>query len=151
MELVRLARVHPRSFRRMGSRYGPWIDREFFLSRDPFEDSKLAPHKRRVPPVNVRRDAGQVILEMAVPGYSRDEIHVSVVNDVLIIRGEDRDPLSTEADSMLREEFGKQRFERRFRMHEDSLTREIKAELKDGVLRLRMVASGMPVKVIAVE
>jgi len=40
------------------------------------------------PPLDLRETEGEIIVEMCVPGFKPDDIHITVIGDILSIRGE---------------------------------------------------------------
>ena len=74
-------------------------------------------------------------VRLAVPGYARDELHLTVEAGVLTVKGE---PHEADADGQtwLYRGIARARFERRFNLAEHVEVRD--AALKDGVLRVTL-------------
>lgn len=99
----------------------------------------FAPSRRRwVPPMDLVEDGNAFVLSMDVPGLERDDINVSVQDDVLTISG------TREGDSSIMED-GAQRIERSFGWFERSIQlggtidpKRVEASCINGVLRVRI-------------
>ena len=119
---------------RIGDRINHFIDPERFLGRGPFDDSWIAPTKK--PLVNLRETDQYFDLEVALPGFSRDEITLTLQNTTLIIeakkeRGED-------TDGVIRREFSTHRLKRTFKLNPNIDGQHIKAKFNHGVLSIRL-------------
>lgn len=69
-----------RTFHRIGNRYANLFNEEHFLGRSAFEDSWMAK-----PPTNVKHKEGKLVVEIAMPGFNKDEIFIEVKDDTLHI------------------------------------------------------------------
>lgn len=90
------------------------------------------------PPVNIRQTENGFGIELAAPGFSRDEITVSVENKVLRIKGEHKAEKQETTDKYTRKEFSKKSFERSFSLPADIKEDDVKASFTDGILRLEL-------------
>jgi len=128
--------ISNRIFDRMGERYAPVIDPYHFLGRNALD----WPGKREyTPPVNLRKTDQLFILEIAVPGFEKNDIEITVSDDLLKIRGEKgQQEASVDAEVIL-EEFTYNSFERSFRLAKGLGHEQITATLEAGVLRLEFV------------
>lgn len=91
------------------------------------------------PPLDMRESADELIITVEVPGLKRDDFSIELVGRRLVIRGEKR--ISRErtvpGESYLSEcSYG--RFERSVQLPYGVADNKIKAELKSGVLTIRM-------------
>jgi HSP20 family protein len=78
-------------------------------------------------------------LELAVPGFTKEEIQISVADAILRIKGEKRKQEDSKVDEYLLEEFDYSFFEREFRLAESIAQEDIQAKLEKGILRLIFV------------
>ena len=92
----------------------------------------------RSPKVDVFDDGGNFVVAAELPGVSREDLDIDVKDNRLTIKGEKKLENKTEKEGYLRVERSYGLFERSFFL-DDNIDREkIKAEYKDGVLRLTL-------------
>lgn len=96
-----------------------------------------APERVAVPVVDVLEDEQGITLYADLPGVPREGLDVKVEGDSLTIEGRVALPVS-EGLSPLYAEVRTARFRRAFTLSRELDTRQIDAQLKDGVLRLRV-------------
>lgn len=90
------------------------------------------------PPVNIKQTENGFGIELAAPGFSRDEISVNVENKILRIKGEHKSEKQETSEKYTRREFSKSSFERSFTLPADIKEDDIRATFTDGVLRLEL-------------
>lgn len=129
------ANIKNRAFDRMGERFAPLIDPNHFLGKSAF-DIKRKPLEE--PAVNIRKTAKLLEMEVAVPGYKKDEIQVLLENGYLIIRGEKEDSAHEKSEGYVMEEFGFKAFERSFHLREEIAHEKVKARYENGVLHIEI-------------
>jgi len=84
------------------------------------------------PPYNIKRDGNNFTIEMALAGFSKDDIEITTVEDILTISSNKE---SSKKDEVYRG-ISYRKFTRNFSMADDI---EIKsAELKDGLLTIKL-------------
>ena len=97
-----------------------------------------APEAARSPKVDVFDDGGNFVVSAELPGVSREDLDIDVKDNRLTIKGEKKLENKTKEEGYLRVERSYGLFERSFFL-DDNIDREnIKAEYKDGVLRLTL-------------
>jgi HSP20 family protein len=89
------------------------------------------------PRVNLYDADSRVVLEAEVPGVARDDIDITVTQDVLAISGR-RSTAVPEGYSVHRRERGEVQFSRSFALRERVDPEQVSAELKDGVLTITL-------------
>lgn len=130
------AKISNRAFDRMGERYAHLIDPYHFLGRSAFE---IPWNKDRlIPPANIKVDGELFTLELAVPGFTKEEIKVVLEDNVLIVKGE-KSTKGTKDDGFILEEFDFSSFERKFKVADTIAHEKITAKLENGVLHLTFV------------
>jgi HSP20 family protein len=88
------------------------------------------------PPVNVFTDGEMFVVQAEVPGIKPDQLHVQVENGRLTISGE-RVPATADASFHRRERrYG--RFSRTIQLPRDLDTEQVRAELRNGLLTIRI-------------
>ena len=113
-----------------------WLDtNDFFLDDFFTKQSEL-------PAMNVKENDTAFEIELAVPGFSKKEIEVSLENDVLYIHAEKSSEKEEKDEEYSRKEFSYNSFERKLQMPPSvNKNEEIKANYKDGILKLKIAKS----------
>ena len=84
------------------------------------------------PPYNIKRDGNNFTIEMALAGFSKDDIEITTVEDILTISSNKESSKENEVYRGI----SNRKFTRNFSMADDI---EIKsAELKDGLLNIKL-------------
>ena len=125
------AKIKNRAFDRMGEEYAKLIDPNHFLGRSSFD----IPYKK-VPPVNIIQEGKLYETEVIVPGFTKEELDVTVKDDILTIRGEKSGTEGGRKDKYILEEFDFDTFERKFKLAHAIGHEKITAKYENGVLRL---------------
>lgn len=127
----------------------PLMNNPFFIGSDEFlrrfNQALEVPSKLlKYPPFNVKKlDDNKYVIEMAVAGFSRQDIEVEFVDDTLVIKGNAAAHEDEEISQYLYKGIGERSFTRSFSLNENI---EIKnAELLNGILRIAL-ESIAPVK-----
>ncbi len=131
------AKISNRAFDRMGERYARLIDPYHFLGRSafdiPYDKDKM------IPPVNIKKEGELFTLELAVPGFEKEEIKVILKNDRLTVKGEKSTKGESKKEGFILEEFDFNSFERTFKVAESIAHEKISAKLENGVLKITFV------------
>lgn len=88
------------------------------------------------PAVNVRESAGKYQLELAVPGFRKEDFHVRVEGNVMTIQAEKKEEKKEEQGQFTRHEFSYNSFSRSFTLPEEANEHAIEAGYTDGILKL---------------
>ncbi len=104
---------------------------------DRFEKEELS----HSPSINLLENDTEVVLELLVPGYSKDQIQLAVENNVLTVKsdlGEKEETASEESSNLKysRVEFEKKEFEKKFRLSDKLNQEKIHAEVNNGILKV---------------
>ena len=113
------------------------------LFEDFFSDPFYSPSQGRTdagwgPPMTITDDAKSVSIECELPGVDAKDVDISVDDDVLTIRGEKRDEKREETDERYHYERRFGSFVRRVRLPSPVDSTRAEAEMKKGVLSLRL-------------
>lgn len=81
---------------------------------------------------NISEDENQYRIDLSVPGFSREEIKISLEKNVLSIKSEKKS--GEEEEKYIRREFGTADFERRFILPKHVDTDKISATAENGIL-----------------
>lgn len=114
----------------------PSIFSDFFNSERFFEDEFFK--KDWMPAVNVKDNEKDYTIDVALPGYQKDDLNIEVDNGLLSISAEVKDEQKEQEDNFTRKEFSYRSFKRKFSIPEDANAEQIEATYKDGVLQLKM-------------
>jgi HSP20 family protein len=137
----------------------PLIDRgipTWFETSDLFDDD-LFENGKSIPPMNVKESDTSYDIELAIPGFSKDEIEVSLENDVLQVSAlKEKETVEEDVEGYTRKEFSYNSFERKIKIPNTvNQDKEVKATYNNGVLNLQLakdeVAIDQPKKKIAIE
>ena len=91
------------------------------------------------PAVNVRETENSFEIEVAVPGYKKDDFSVELNNDVLRIAANIENKQEEEKENYTYRQFSYQSFERTFRLPENTVKADaIEARYENGILQLHL-------------
>lgn len=108
---------------------------DFSLSRHPqLESSFLG--GQWVPSLDVYDKKDAVVVKSDLPGMTKDEIDVSIENDILTIKGEKKREEDTKDENYIRSERFYGTFQRSIALPASVDASKAKASFKDGVLEL---------------
>jgi HSP20 family protein len=109
-----------------------------FLGRDIGQFFGSDDLKRNVPHVNILERTDGFELQMMAPGYSKQDLKLSMENEILTISAERKKEELKEGERFTRREFLHSSFSRSFRLPESVDAEGIQAEFTDGILRIRI-------------
>ena len=128
------AKIKNRAFDRMGEEYAKLIDPDHFLGRSAFDI-----HYKDMPPVNIIQEGKLFEMEVMVPGFRKEELEITVKDDILTIRGEKSTSKGEKKSKYILEEFDFDSFERKFKLAHAVGHEKITARYDNGILRLTFV------------
>jgi len=115
------------------------------IYNDPFlrflaESSQVENQKKNncycTPSANIVEDKDAFRIEMAIPGYSREEVSISIEKDVLTISSVKKEEEKAEEVNYTRKEFSRYDFSRSFRLSDAINQDQVQAEFKNGLLSI---------------
>ena len=131
------ANLKNRTFDWMGERWAPLVDPHHFLGRSPFDIPWHLDKKK--PAVNVKKNGELFEMQVALPGFAKEDIEITVKDDILTICGEKK-TVEKEAESdFVIKEFSTDSFERKFKLGKGIGHEKIKAKYENGVLTLTFI------------
>lgn len=98
-----------------------WFEREF---------------KESLPAVNIKENGTEFKVELAVPGFKKDEFKVHVENDLLTISAEKKEEKKEEGEKYTRKEYSYNSFSRSFNIPKSANGDAVVASYTDGILQL---------------
>ena len=96
------------------------------------------------PAVEVAETDKDVTVKVQVPGVEKDQVTISVTDDVLTVRGEVRKETEEKKKNFYRQEFRYGAFERMLGLQAEVDAAKAKGELKNGVLTITLPKSQQP-------
>lgn len=109
------------------------LDRFF---NKPFGDGEF------LPAVNVRETKEHYKLDVAAPGFKKDDFKISTEDGLLIISAETSKEEKEEKENYTRKEFTSSSFSRTFSLPDNIEEDKIKANYQDGLLKIELKKSG---------
>lgn len=91
-----------------------------------------------VPPVDIRETEDAIFATAELPGLSKEDIDITLENNVLTLRGERKFEKATEKETHHRVERQYGAFSRSFALSSNVSTDQVEAEFENGLLTLRL-------------
>ncbi len=115
----------------MGQGYKPLIDSGHFLGHSAFDFPW-----RNLPPANLSKQAEKMVLDISVPGFTKDDLQILLKGNILTVKG--NKPLHSEQKSVdyIVEEFSLDSFERKFKLSDEACADRMEAKCENGVLHI---------------
>ncbi|MBK9335927.1 MAG: Hsp20/alpha crystallin family protein [Lewinellaceae bacterium] len=120
------------------SSFPGWMD-DFFSDKGDFP--LPAVKGVSIPAVNVTENKNEYKLEVAAPGFKKEDFKLEVKNGYLTISAETREEEKKEDDKCTRREFRFSSFSRSFALPENVQDTHINARYKDGILLIALPKS----------
>ncbi len=111
----------------------PWVNGELSDFEDFFSKTGLL---SSVPSVNITDNKEDYKIELAAPGYDKEDFKIEVEDGILTISSEKKTEKEQKKDNYSRKEFSYQSFTRSFQIPENTLSDKIDANYTNGILRL---------------
>lgn len=91
-----------------------------------------------MPAVNISENEDDFTLELAAPGMQKSDFKINLDNNVLTLSSEKQDESEEKSDNFTRREFCYSSFSRSFNLPKSINYDKIKADYKDGVLKVNL-------------
>lgn len=108
-----------------------------------------------LPAVNIKENADEFFLEIAVPGMKKSDFNIDLDNKILSISSETKESFEDSKENYTRREFGYSSFKRTFTLPDTIEFDKINAEYTDGILKVhlpkREEAKEKPIKRISIS
>ncbi len=125
---------------------------ERFLPRRLFEWPFEAAEEEEFPPVESFVHNGQLVVRADMPGVDPKDVDISVLGDVLTIKGERKSKKEVKEENYIRREIEYGTFERRLTLPEGASAEKIHAQFRNGVVEITIpVTKELEAKKIPVE
>jgi HSP20 family protein len=97
-------------------------------------------------PTNVLETRTAYRIQVALPGFRRDQIHIKVDDDILLISAEVKTRKREVQQKYHKQEIFSSSFERSILLPEDVNDEDIRASFRDGLLNIELPKSDHPTK-----
>lgn len=118
--------------------------RDFFDADNFFNTNWLA--ERNYPAVNVAEKENEYCIDLAVPGFKKEDFKIKVNDDVLTISAEAKTENREEKKEYTRKEYSYSSFSRSFQLPDNVKDDQIAAKYEEGMLKLSLPKSSTNVK-----
>lgn len=115
-----------------------WMDRMMNEALGSVDFGRGESLRTWLPATDVSETPEHLTLKLEVPGLAREDLKISVENNVLTVRGEKRQETSSEDETFYRSERSYGVFERSFSLPSHVDHDDVQAALTDGVLTVRL-------------
>jgi HSP20 family protein len=88
------------------------------------------------PPVNITEKTTGYYLEVAAPGWQKENFNVKLDGNLLTISAEKKEEVKDETAKVIRKEYGSKSFKRSFTLDEKIEAANISANYENGILKL---------------
>jgi HSP20 family protein len=89
-----------------------------------------------LPAINIKESENQYDLDLAVPGYKKDDFNVSIEKGVLTIKAEVKEEKEEKKDGYSRKEFSYRSFERNFALPDHVNEDSVQSKYENGLLHI---------------
>ncbi|MEJ6980391.1 Hsp20/alpha crystallin family protein [Pedobacter sp. P351] len=94
-----------------------------------------------LPAVNIKENEGNFEIEVAAPGFQKQDFKVDIQNGVLNISAETSEESTEDKDNYTRKEFSYSSFNRSFSLPKNIKEENVQARYENGVLKLKLEKS----------
>ena len=113
--------------------------------RDMFDDNFFSTGTGNTPAANIAETDKEYSIELAVPGYRKDDFKVKVDKDMLTISAETKSETSENNKEYTRKEYNYSSFARSFRLPDNVKDDAISAKYDNGILHLNIPKSNIQI------
>lgn len=129
-----LIKFNKNRFPWFNDRIATWLDTDDFFADDFFIKD------RSLPAMNVKENKDNFEIELAVPGFSKKDIEVTLEDDLLHICAKQSKEEVEEEENYTRREFNYNSFDRKLQLPGNvDQNEKVKAKYKDGILTLNLM------------
>ncbi|MFO0356192.1 MAG: Hsp20/alpha crystallin family protein [Sphingobacteriaceae bacterium] len=117
------------------------FDYDKFFGGPIFKDFENA-----LPATNVKETDKEFKIELAVPGFKKEDFKVNLDNEVLTISAETKSEKKDENEKFTRKEFSYNSFSRSFQLPKSANAEKINAKYEDGILKVDIIKKDEAIK-----
>ena len=89
-----------------------------------------------LPKVNIKETSDAFVVEMAVPGLKKSDLHIDIDHQIVSISAEKKEENEQKEENYTRREFGYSSFKRTFALPESVNAEKINASYNEGILSI---------------
>jgi HSP20 family protein len=119
-------------------RFGRIFDEAFSEMLRPLASAEGAPNRSWAPPVDIRETEDHLVLALDLPGLSKEDVNITLENNVLTVSGERRFQADQKNETLHRLERAYGAFTRAFTLGPTVQTDRVEANFQDGVLTIQL-------------
>jgi HSP20 family protein len=90
------------------------------------------------PAVNIRENEKDFEIDLASPGFEKNDFKIQAENGILNIKAEKKKESEEKEKSYTRKEFSYESFERRFSIPDNASEEQVQATYENGILKIRL-------------
>ncbi len=139
-------RTHPGAFRRIGDRYNRLINPDHFLGRNALDSSWVAGS----PLTNVSKNQDSYLIELALPGYAKEDIKVNLEGDHLVVECQKPHGAPDKWPTAIRREYSYDQVREGFLLPPNAMKDAIESNYQNGVLSISIPYTNESPKTIEV-
>lgn len=122
--------------RNNGRGHLPSVFSDFFDSDRLLSPKWFGEPEEMLPAVNIKENGKRFEIELAAPGFSKDDFKISVDSDILTITAEKEEEKKEVTEEYRRREFSYNAFSRSFTLPKTATNEKIDAKYENGLLKL---------------
>ena len=111
---------------------------------DFFADFNKPIRKTSVPAVNVLENENGFRLEVAAPGFNKENFKINLNDNILTVSGEQKTENNEKTERYTRKEFSNVSFKRSFTLPENINSEQIDAKYEEGILKVNLPKKSLP-------
>ena len=119
----------------------PLFDQMFpeILDTDSLLNKNLILEDNWIPAINVKENTNNFDIEVAAPGFSKEDFEVTISDNILCVSAENEEITEEKEEDYSRQEFFYSSFKRTFTLPKSiDFSKKIKAKYENGVLRIHL-------------
>lgn len=121
--------IHPA----LGSLFNDFFNDHVF-GRDLWETTS-----KRVPSANIKELDDRYLIELATPGFKKEDFEISVKNRLLIVKSKNQEIKEESNDKYIHKEYFVRQFSRSFSLSDSVDVDNIKGRYEEGILTLEIL------------
>jgi HSP20 family protein len=114
------------------------LPESFLAETRRFFPDRMFPRDILMPAVNITDNGTDFTVELAAPGYKKEDLKVSVKDGLLTISSQKKEEQEEKGKGYTRKEFHSSSFSRSFTLPTSVDTKSVDASFTDGVLRIKL-------------
>ena len=141
-----LNKIHDNAFGGIGNRYAHFIDPYHFLGRNALDEALWNSPKAKS---NVSKKEDHYQIEIATPGFSKEEVAINLVDERLVIECTKTQP-QDKVSSQIHQEYGHNQISRSFVLPKEVDKDGITSQYRNGLLTINLPVREATVRSITV-